>query len=209
VDHPLRSNRATSHLATGALVFWTSPAVAERGLQVFVTCSPKVLNRSETVSARCRDKHLFFTYRRINMIRNSICMVAAVLTVGIVLAQNPAVQPGGVGGKNQPTWAKIIKVEGNKIVLQTYDPKTKEFGKSRELTVTPDALKVFHMGKDNKQIAVPGGLKAETFQNIGKEGVFVRLHTLGDNVTQICVYDNLAAFNQGITNFPGADGSKE
>jgi len=143
------------------------------------------------------------------MLRNVVCIVvAAAVSLGLALAQDQG-QKGGVGGKGQPTWGKVMKLEGNKLTLQQYDPKTKQFGKSRELTVSADDLKAYQMGKDNKQTAIKGGLKGDPFQNIGKEGLYVRLGMKGENINQIYLYENQKAFNQGIQNFPGSGGSKE
>jgi len=122
------------------------------------------------------------------------------------MAQAPA-QPAQPGGANQAQWGKIMKVDGNKVMFQQYDPKTKTFAKERELTVTPDNLKVFQMGLDNKQAPLTGGLKADPFTNIGKEGAFVRVGMTGNSVGQIYLYGNQGAFEKGIQSFPGTGSS--
>lgn len=141
------------------------------------------------------------------MIRYLICTVVVGLSVGLAFGQNPAApqvkqgdQPGA-GVKNQPQWGKIMKVDGNKIMFQQYDPATKQFSKDREMTVTPDQLKVFQYGIDNKQTPLQGGLKADPFSTLGKDGAYVRLGMTGTNVGQIYLYGNQNAFNKGIETF--------
>jgi len=121
---------------------------------------------------------------------------------------NPGGKDTGVGGKNQALWVKIVKVDGDKLVVREYDPKTKEFGKERQLSVSnAQNLKVFQYGKDNKQTAVQGGLKGEPFQNLGKEGAFARIGMQGANVGDIYLYGDQSSWQKGMSTLPGAGGT--
>ncbi len=140
------------------------------------------------------------------MIRNLFCSAVVLgLTLGVALAQDaPAgkVQPGG---KTQILWGKITKVNNNMIMFQQYDPKTKEFGKARELEVSGKDLQAFQYGKDNKQVAVKGGLKGEPFTNLDKEGAFARVAVQGNEVRQIWLYHDQDAFRKGMTSNPDTE----
>jgi hypothetical protein len=129
------------------------------------------------------------------------------ITAGLAWGQNPAAQPGGVKGKDQAIWGKIVKVDGNKITVQEFDRNTKKFGKDRELTAAPDKIKVFQMGKDNKPLAVDGGLKAKLFQNLDKEGTYANIRVQGDSVAEIRVFPDMNSFMQSLQGSAGATGT--
>ena len=139
------------------------------------------------------------------MFRSLICVaVVAAFSLSFAAAQDAGgkgTQPGG-----KPMWVKIVKVDGDKVVVREYDAKTKEFGKERELT-TGEKLKVFQYGKDNKQLPVTGGLKGEPFQNLGKEGAYGRINMQGTNVGEIYLYSDQGAWQKGMQPLPGTGGT--
>jgi hypothetical protein len=84
----------------------------------------------------------------------------------------------------------ITKVEGNKVTFA--EMKGKEKGAEKTLTVS-DKLKVVKgkFNKDTKTVeageAIPEGLKAPQFTNIGERGVRASIVTEGDKITEIRV----------------------
>jgi hypothetical protein len=133
----------------------------------------------------------------------SYAVVILGITAGFVLAQNAANQ--AAGGKNQPQFGKITKVDGNKVQFEQWDPKTKEFLKARELQVAPDKVKVAQVGADNKVTPLADGLKADALTKAGKDGCFVRI-TLSDNtIQQIMVFANQAAWQKAMQAGAGAE----
>lgn len=142
-------------------------------------------------------------------------VVAFGITTGLALAQtpvlqkpagqNPAVQPSAAGAKlQQPTWGKITNVNGNMFTWQQYDPIAKTFqGTPKQITIDPTNtnLKFYQYG-ENKYSVLQGGLKAQPFSNIGKDGVYAGMGMNGTNPSQIFVYPNQTGFEQGMKSFP-------
>jgi hypothetical protein len=136
-------------------------------------------------------------------------VVVAGLAVGFAHAQNQAQQPNQAGqanqvgsptGKDQPLWGRITKVDGDKVLFSQYNPETRKFGDAREYPITGEDFRVFQMkGKD--RLPLTGGLKGEPFQNIGEQGLYGSLRVNNNNIGEIQLYPDEAAFQQGLKTF--------
>jgi hypothetical protein len=140
------------------------------------------------------------------MIRKLICAAIVLgLSAGVSLA---SIAERG-GAKDQAKQGKVVKVAENKIVFLPYEATTKKFGKEIEVPVTADTIKVFKMTDKGQKQPLTGGLKGKDLQDLGKDGTYATIQMKGDNVAEIILWEDEAAWQKNLQKAPGGGGAKK